>query len=119
MLGFDLVGNENQLRPLIDFIEPLLYFRKRQAEEGLEIPFVFHAGETLGDGDFPDNNVYDALLLGAKRIGHGLALEVILYDVHTNMYLRFSLVKHPKLMQACREQGIMLEVCPISYVLLV
>jgi adenosine deaminase CECR1 len=27
---------------------------------------------------------------------------------------RFSLVKHPKLMQICREKGIMVEVCPIS-----
>jgi len=41
--------------------------------------------------------LYDALLLGTKRIGHG-----------------FSLVKHPKLMEICREKEIMLEVCPIS-----
>ncbi|KAF9448874.1 Metallo-dependent hydrolase [Macrolepiota fuliginosa MF-IS2] len=94
---FDLVGDENELRPLIDYIEPLLQFRKRQAEEGVDIPFILHAGETLGDGNLADNNMYDAILLGTKRIGHG-----------------FSLVKHPKLIETCRERGIALEVCPIS-----
>lgn len=29
---------------------------------------------------------------------------------------RVSLVKHPKLMEICREKGIAVEVCPISYV---
>ena len=70
-LGYDLVGYENQLRKTIEYIEPLLYFRKRQTEEGVEIPCLFHAGETLGDGDAADDNVYDAVLLGSKRIGHG------------------------------------------------
>lgn len=95
--GFDLVGDENELRPIIDYIEPLLRFRERQAEEGVDIPFILHAGETLGDGNTADDNVYDAILLGTKRIGHG-----------------FSIVKHPKLMEICRERGIALEVCPIS-----
>ncbi|KIM79688.1 hypothetical protein PILCRDRAFT_823225 [Piloderma croceum F 1598] len=95
--GFDLVGDENVLKPLIDYIKPLLLFQQRQKELGLDIPFIFHAGETLGDGTKADNNLYDALLLGTKRIGHG-----------------FSLVKHPKLMQICREKGVMVEVCPIS-----
>lgn len=76
-LGYDLVGDENELRPVIDYIEPLLYFRKRQTQEGVEIPFLFHAGETLGDGSAADSNVYDAVLLGAKRIGHGSALRMI------------------------------------------
>ena len=70
-VGFDLVGDENVLRPLIDYIEPLLHFQQRQKELGLDIPFIFHAGETLGDGTKADDNLYDALLLGTKRIGHG------------------------------------------------
>lgn len=69
--GFDLVGNENELVPLINYIQPLLKFRARQKEEGVDIPFIFHAGETLGDGTEADMNVYDAILLGTKRIGHG------------------------------------------------
>ncbi|KAF8077740.1 hypothetical protein FPV67DRAFT_10272 [Lyophyllum atratum] len=95
--GFDLVGDENELKPLIDYIEPLLWFRERQSAEGVDIPFIFHAGETLGDGTSADNNLYDAILLGTKRIGHG-----------------YSLVKHPKLIETCRQKGIAVEVCPIS-----
>lgn len=69
--GFDLVGEEDALRPLIDYIKPLLRFQARQKELGLDIPFIFHAGETLGDGTKADVNLYDAILLGTKRIGHG------------------------------------------------
>ncbi|KAI6028501.1 Metallo-dependent hydrolase [Pisolithus orientalis] len=97
IIGFDLVGDENILVPLKDYLEPLLQFKERQKHEGVSIPYIFHAGETCGDGTKGDENLYDAILLGTKRIGHG-----------------FSLVKHPKLMQICREQGIALEVCPIS-----
>ncbi|KAI0647566.1 Metallo-dependent hydrolase [Trametes meyenii] len=95
--GFDLVGHEDTLRPLIDYAEPLLRFVERQKELGIHIPFMFHAGETLGDGTAADMNLYDAILLGTKRIGHG-----------------FSLIKHPKLLEICREKEICVEVCPIS-----
>lgn len=69
--GFDLVGDENVLRPLKDYMKQLLAFRYMQEEAGVSIPFVFHAGETLGDGTSADENLYDAILLGTKRIGHG------------------------------------------------
>ncbi|KAE9394098.1 adenosine deaminase-related growth [Gymnopus androsaceus JB14] len=95
--GFDLVGPENVLKPLKYYIEPLLKFREMQKEAGVEIPFIFHAAETLGDGTEADMNLYDAILLGTKRIGHG-----------------FALVKHPKLIEICKERGIAIEVCPIS-----
>ncbi|KAF8264217.1 adenosine deaminase-like growth [Lactarius quietus] len=95
--GFDIVGDENEGRPLTDYIKPLLAFKQRAKDLGLDLPLLLHAGETLSDGGKADNNLYDALLLGTKRIGHG-----------------FSIVKHPKLMQLCRENGIALEVCPIS-----
>jgi len=95
--GFDLVGGEDTLRPLTDYIEPLLAFKRRVGDLGLDLPLILHAGETLSDGGKADDNLYDALLLGTKRIGHG-----------------FSIVKHPKLMKLCREKEIALEVCPIS-----
>jgi adenosine deaminase CECR1 len=41
------------------------------AKKHSDIPFIFHAGETLGDGTAADMNLYDAILLGTKRIGHG------------------------------------------------
>lgn len=69
--GFDLVGHEDSLRPLLDYLEPLTKFVARQKEVGVDIPFIFHAGETLGDGTPADTNLYDAILLGTKRIGHG------------------------------------------------
>ncbi|CAL1705236.1 unnamed protein product [Somion occarium] len=97
IVGFDLVGHEDTLKPLIDYIDPLTRFKERQNELGIDIPFVFHAGETTGDGTKADMNLYDAILLGTKRIGHG-----------------FSLYKHPKLMSICRERGIAIEACPIS-----
>jgi adenosine deaminase CECR1 len=67
------------------------------ADAGVEIPLYLHAGETLGDGDETDENLFDALLLGAKRIGHG-----------------YSMYKHPHLMNICKTRGVCLEVCPIS-----
>ena len=69
--GFDLVGHEDSLKPLIYYLDPLKRFVERQKELGLEIPFIFHAGETLGDGTAADMNLVDAILLGTKRIGHG------------------------------------------------
>ncbi|KAJ6488033.1 hypothetical protein C8R45DRAFT_1144863 [Mycena sanguinolenta] len=95
--GFDLAGPENNPPPLINYAEGLLRFRERQREEGVDIPLILHAGETCGDGTHADMNLYDAILLGSKRIGHG-----------------FSLVRHPSLMQECREKGVLIEVCPIS-----
>ncbi|KAI0658804.1 Metallo-dependent hydrolase [Cubamyces menziesii] len=97
LAGFDLVGHEDPLKPLIYYAKPLLKFIDRQKELGIHIPFIFHAGETLGDGTAADMNLFDAILLGTKRIGHG-----------------FSIIKHPKVMEICREKGICIEMCPIS-----
>lgn len=73
--GFDLVGDENVLQPLTYYLEPLLRFKEKQRELGIDIPFFFHAGETLGDGDHADENLFDAILLGTKRIGHGFVMQ--------------------------------------------
>ncbi|KKA30957.1 hypothetical protein TD95_001303 [Thielaviopsis punctulata] len=95
--GFDLVGPEDRGRPLKDLLPELFWFRKQCAQEGVEIPFFFHAGETLGDGSTTDQNLFDAVLLGTRRIGHG-----------------FSLFKHPLLIDMVRERRILIESCPIS-----
>ncbi|KAG8158438.1 hypothetical protein KVR01_011560 [Diaporthe batatas] len=98
--GFDLVGQEDLGRPLADVLPELFWFRKQLAEEGLgdgAMPFFFHAGETLGDGTATDQNLFDAVLLGTRRIGHG-----------------FSLYKHPLLTRLVRERRILVESCPIS-----
>ncbi|KAL9078262.1 MAG: hypothetical protein Q9157_002808 [Trypethelium eluteriae] len=95
--GFDLVGHEDAGRPLVDLLPELFWFKKRCREEDVDIPFFFHAGETLGDGDETDENLFDAILLGTRRIGHG-----------------FSLYKHPLLIDMIKEKRILVESCPVS-----
>lgn len=104
LAGYDLVGQEDAGRPLRDLLPELFWFRKQVADEmggeagGVDsMPFFFHAGETLGDGTATDNNLFDAVLLGTRRIGHG-----------------FSLYKHPLLVDLVREKRILVESCPIS-----
>ncbi|KAI6832836.1 Metallo-dependent hydrolase [Hortaea werneckii] len=95
--GYDLVGQEDAGRCLAELTPLLFWFKKRCAEEGVDIPFFFHAGETLGDGDEVDENLFDAVLLGTRRIGHG-----------------FSLYKHPLLIEMVKDKRILVESCPVS-----
>ncbi|KAH7407500.1 hypothetical protein BKA64DRAFT_743127 [Cadophora sp. MPI-SDFR-AT-0126] len=95
--GYDLVGQEDPGRPLKDLLPELFWFKKQCVQEGIELPFFFHAGETLGDGSDTDQNLFDAVLLGTRRIGHG-----------------FSLFKHPLLIDMVKEKKILVESCPIS-----
>ena len=66
---------------------------------------MFHAGESLldtgGSSDPDKSNLYDALLLNSKRIGHG-----------------YALLKHPILIEKYKAANISLELCPISNELL-
>ncbi|RPA94313.1 Metallo-dependent hydrolase [Choiromyces venosus 120613-1] len=95
--GFDLVGQEDLGRTHLEMLPEILWFKEYCKQEGVDIPFFFHAGETLGDGNGTDGNLFDAILLGTKRIGHG-----------------FSLHKHPHLISLVKENNICVEVCPIS-----
>jgi adenosine deaminase CECR1 len=95
--GFDYVGQEDKGRTLADLVPITFWFRKQCVEAGVEIPFFFHAGECLGDGDSTDKNLYDAILLGTRRLGHG-----------------YSLYKHPLLIDMVKEKRILVESCPIS-----
>ncbi|OAL39876.1 hypothetical protein AYO20_00788 [Fonsecaea nubica] len=95
--GFDFVAQEDQGRTLKDLTPLIFWFKKKCAEAGVDLPFFFHAGECLGDGDSTDNNLFDALLLGTRRIGHG-----------------YSLYKHPLLIDMVKEKKILIESCPIS-----
>jgi adenosine deaminase CECR1 len=58
------------------------------------LPFYFHDGETDWAGN---QDVVDAVLLGARRIGHG-----------------FNLVAYPYVESQLRDRNIAIEVCPIS-----
>lgn len=95
--AFDLLGPESYGRPLRDLLPILFWFRARCAEEGMEVPFAFHAGYCLGDGDQADGNLFDAALLGTRRIGQAL-----------------SLYKHPLLIDALKQKNILIECSPSS-----
>jgi adenosine deaminase CECR1 len=90
VVGFDAVGYEDEGYALQYFSEDLWQFHQ-------QIPFVLHAGETLMAGSKADQNLYDAILLQTRRIGHGL-----------------SLIHHPYLQQLVRQRSIAIELCPLS-----
>ncbi|KAK5151463.1 hypothetical protein LTS14_009306 [Recurvomyces mirabilis] len=103
--GFDLVGAEDRRNPISFYADLLVGFTETCKKLKISIPFMFHAGETLLDAGGtanPDNsNLYDALLLNCKRIGHG-----------------YALLKHPMLIEKYKQQNIALELCPVSNELL-
>lgn len=83
--ALDLAGDESAF--------PTRLFRELfiQAKEW-QIPFTIHSGE-CGSVD----NIREAIELGARRLGHGIALE-----------------KSPELRLLCKEKGIGIEMCPTS-----
>lgn len=83
--ALDLAGDESAF--------PTKHFRKlfEQATEW-GIPFTIHSGET-GNVD----NIREAIALGAKRLGHAIALR-----------------KSPELCKLCEEKKIGIEMCPTS-----
>ncbi|KAI0861261.1 hypothetical protein F4860DRAFT_476441 [Xylaria cubensis] len=98
--GFDLVGEEafSELHPLKYFEEQFLNFKKRCAIENLDIPFLFHCGETPDD---LEGNLEVALHLGSKRIGHGYALP-----------------QKKEILKEMRSKNVCVETCPISNMVL-
>jgi adenosine deaminase CECR1 len=94
VLGFDLVDEEDRTHETLYFAEEILAARREAERRGFSLPLFLHSGET---SRAQSENLYDAVLLGAPRIGHGLAL-----------------VRHPLLMEIARERDIAVEVCPIS-----
>ncbi|EFA84868.1 adenosine deaminase-related growth factor [Heterostelium album PN500] len=93
-IGYDLVGPEDEGYPLIYFIDQFMDIMQKGDDKDYPLDFYFHAGETLL---YNNTNLYDAILLNSKRIGHGIQLS-----------------KHPILMQMVKDNDIGIEVCPIS-----
>jgi adenosine deaminase CECR1 len=92
--GFDLVEEEDRNNTNLFYVEELLAARQEAARRGVTLPLYLHSGES----NWAENeNLYDAVLLGASRIGHGVALY-----------------KYPRLMEIVKERGIAVEVCPLS-----
>ena len=115
--GYDLVGQEDLGRPLQDLVREIFWFKKACAEAGFDIPFFFHAGECLGDGNETDENLFDAVLLGTRRIGFVYPPTSCMFSSRrANSHFRhgFSLYKHPLLIDMVKDKRILIESCPIS-----
>ncbi|ETX02527.1 MAG: hypothetical protein ETSY1_03265 [Candidatus Entotheonella factor] len=132
VVGFDLFGEEDTGRPTSYFLDDIITAWERLGQKDLP-PFYFHDGESdmsfqksPDDDDSPDkvyfnNNMLDAYLLGrfsadhlmksakipmsfkswTRRVGHGLKLD------------KWSYLK-----QQYIQDGILIELCPISNQLL-
>jgi adenosine deaminase CECR1 len=94
IVGFDLVNEEDRSRPLSDYAPTILAAQRRAEAAGTTLPLMVHAGESNA---IANDNLLEALALGAKRIGHGLALPF-----------------HPALLERTRRARVPIEACPIS-----
>ncbi len=90
LVGIDLVNEEDDSRPLEYYAEMLNKIRADYPD--LILPL--HAGESLYASS---DNVIDAYLLQAERIGHGI-----------NLY------RYPGILEDLKNAGTCVEVCPIS-----
>lgn len=83
--GADLAGDEASFG-MAQFVELFSWVKR------MHIPFTIHAGE-CGYAE----NIKEAVLCGAQRIGHGIAMR-----------------KRKDIQELCRERRIGIEMCPIS-----
>jgi adenosine deaminase CECR1 len=104
--GYDMVGEEDQGHTLLFHSDSLINAFNHSRISQNSFNLIFHAGETNwpeehlpnhGDGVSTFENIYDALVLRTRRIGHGL-----------------SLAKRPDMYEYIRERQIAIEVCPAS-----
>lgn len=97
VVGFDLADQEDRYHTLLYFLNDFINITNYiKANNDLDLPYFFHAGETAWYKSSYEN-VFDAILLNTSRIGHGFALK-----------------DYPSLMSIVRHKGIGIEVCPIS-----
>lgn len=97
--GYDLVGDESTGHTTLYFLDNLLSAASVFAKKyNIDLPYFFHDGESDWEND---SNLFDAILLQSKRIGHG-----------------FNLFYFPWLIGQIKKQDICLEICPISNQLL-
>ncbi len=92
--GFDLVAEEDRGNTISFYAESWKNLDSLETIYGFKLPLVLHAGESNSTKNV---NLYDAILLKSKRIGHGL-----------------NLVYFPSLIEKVKAQDILIEVNPIS-----
>jgi adenosine deaminase CECR1 len=92
--GFDLVAEEDQGHSTLFFLDTWIKMDSLQQAYGVDMPLYLHDGESDW---ISSSNLYDAVLLDSKRIGHG-----------------FNLFRFPALLEKVQQKGICLEINPIS-----
>ena len=92
--GFDLVAEEDAGHTTHFHAKEFLKLDSLKKETGVELPLYLHDGESNW---VSTANLYDAVLLGTKRIGHG-----------------FNLFRFPNLMELVKEKDICVEISPLS-----
>ena len=92
--GFDLVANEDAGNSTLHFLDSWMKLDSLEEAFGIDMPLYLHDGESAwGSVD----NLYDAVLLNSRRIGHG-----------------FNLNHYPTLIEEIKKRDICLEVSPLS-----
>ncbi len=94
VLGYDLVGEEDDGSPMSLYFSLLLEVSLFPAYYGINMPLYLHEGETLWHDA---SNIRGAYLLQARRVGHGL-----------------NLFCFPHLQREFILRRVPLEVCPVS-----
>ena len=94
LIGYDLVAEEDAGHTTLYHLESFLKLEEANKQVKHPLELYLHDGESV----WVDNdNLYEAILLGSKRIGHG-----------------FNLFRYPDLMQEAKKRKICIEVNPLS-----
>ena len=92
--GFDLVAEEDNGNTTYHFKSCWAMRDSLQQVYGVDMPLCLHDGESNSQSV---QNMYDALLLNSKRIGHG-----------------FNIMNFPKAIELAKEKDVCIEVNPLS-----
>ena len=92
--GFDLVAEEDNGHTTLFHAKQFLKIDSLKKATGIDLPLYLHDGESNWASTA---NLYDAILLGTKRIGHG-----------------FNLFRFPTLIELVKEKDVCIEVSPLS-----
>ncbi|MFS4457374.1 adenosine kinase [Maribacter sp. 2304DJ31-5] len=98
IVGFDLVAEEDAWNSLVYYKKCWDSLTILENQYKIDLPLILHAGESLS---LSNSNLFDAILLNTKRIGHGL-----------------NLAYFPELVEQVIEKDILVELNPLSNTLL-
>lgn len=111
IVAYDMVAEEDRGNSYLFYLKEFIEMYKNAPRDN-KVPLYLHTGETNWPDDLltspnPDDpvstleNTYEAVLLGARRVGHGLGY-----------------FKHPYLLQYLKHRRTAVEICPASNQLL-